>query len=108
MSALANASESSYDNRIQYTGPVEVTSIESLLKDSGPNIEREVVVEGRLVRQLSEDTFVLSDGNREIQIELDDDIALSAPINSSQKLRLFGEYESGNTPEIEVEHIEIL
>jgi uncharacterized protein YdeI (BOF family) len=39
---------------------------------------------------------------------LDDDIKLEAPLDEKQKLRLFGEYEGGNTPEIEVEHIQIL
>lgn len=108
LSSLANASDHSKNGNVKYNGPVNLDSIEELLKDTGYFTEKDVVVEGKLVRQISADTFILSDGKTEIQVELDDDITLKEPIESSQKLRLFGEYEGGNTPEIEVEYIQTM
>lgn len=107
VSALANASDKQSDV-VKYQGPVSLDTIDLLLQDTSYFAEKDVVVEGQLIRQISADTFILSDGKSEIQVELDDDIKLEAPLDEKQKLRLFGEYEGGNTPEIEVEHIQIL
>lgn len=107
---LAMAKDGHHDknNRIDYTGPVEVTSVDTLLTDTSMFTEKNVVVEGSLLRQVKGDTFIFSDGKGEIQVELDDDIIMSQPINETTKVRLFGEYEGGNTPEIEVDRIQIL
>ncbi|ASG01911.1 hypothetical protein CMV05_20315 [Vibrio anguillarum] len=93
---------------INYNGPIELTSVESLLKDTNMFTEKHVVVEGKLIRQIRKDTFVFSDGNGEIQVELDDDIHFTAPLNAETKVRLYGEYEGGLTPEIEVDQIQVL
>jgi uncharacterized protein (TIGR00156 family) len=106
--ASANDGHHQQSNRISYTGPVEITSVDTLLKDTSMFTERNVVVEGKLLRQVKGDTFIFSDGKGEIQVELDDDIIMNQPLNDTTKIRLFGEYEGGNTPEIEVDHIQIL
>ncbi len=48
------------------------------------------MVEGNLVRQLRNYTFMFSDGSNEIQVELDDDIHLNATLTPETKVRLFG------------------
>lgn len=106
--AMAKDGHHDKNNRISYTGPVEVTTVDSLLADTGMFTEKNVVVEGVLLRQVKGDTFIFSDGKGEIQVELDDDIIMAQPVDETTKLRLFGEYEGGNTPEIEVDHIQIL
>ncbi|ENM5733133.1 YgiW/YdeI family stress tolerance OB fold protein [Vibrio mimicus] len=93
---------------VQFQGPVEVVKVQSLLDSSNPFMEKKVVVEGNLVRQLRKDTYMFSDGSNEIQVELDDDIRLNATLTPETKVRLFGEFENGRTPEIEVDHIELL
>lgn len=70
--------------------------------------EQHVVVEGRVIRQLSGDKFMFNDGTTEVQIELDDDIHLAAPLDATTRVRLYGEFEGGNTPEIEVDRIQVL
>jgi len=95
-------------NNVTYTGPVEAISIESLLADTGMFTEKDAVVDGKIVRQINKDTFVFSDGSSEIQIELDDDIQLLQPLTADTSIRIFGEYEGGKTPEIEVDHIQVL
>ena len=93
---------------VQYIGPVEIETVDSLLADTSMFTEKNVVVEGHLLRQVKGDTFIFSDGKGEIQVELDDDINMTQPIDHTTKLRLFGEYEGGNTPEIEVDRLQIL
>lgn len=95
-------------NNLQYTGPVETISVTELLKDTSMFAEQDVVIDGHIIRQINKDTFVFTDGEAEIQVELDDDINLTTPLTAESKVRLFGEYEGGNTPEIEVDHISVL
>ncbi|EEX94082.1 protein ygiW [Vibrio orientalis CIP 102891 = ATCC 33934] len=106
--AMAKDGDNHHRTTLQYTGPVEVVTVDSLLKDTSMFTEKNVVVEGQLIRQVKGDTFIFSDGKGEIQVELDDDINMTQPIDHTTKLRLFGEYEGGNTPEIEVDRIQVL
>lgn len=105
-----NNSDSNHKHQsaIAYTGPIETVSVATLLADTSMFAEQEAIVDGKIVRQLKNDTFVFSDGQSEIQIELDDDILLAQPLTADTKVRIFGEYEGGKTPEIEVDHIQVL
>ncbi|MEZ9451527.1 hypothetical protein BCT41_19580 [Vibrio splendidus] len=103
-----NNSNSKHESAIAYTGPIETVSVATLLADTSMFAEQEAIVDGKIVRQLKNDTFVFSDGQSEIQIELDDDIRLAQPLTADTKVRIFGEYEGGKTPEIEVDHIQVL
>ena len=93
------------DNSIRFDGPTQVTSVSAL---KGVKMgEQPAVVEGSIVRQLNHDKFLFNDGTGEIVVELDDDIYLNQNINSSTKLRMFGEYEAWSN-EMEVEHVIVL
>jgi len=93
--AIALANNSSTAQGISFDGPVNVSVVSELLKDSNMFTEKDVVVEGTLVRQLNKDTYIFTDGSAEIQVELDDDIRFTQTINSNTRLRLFGEFEGG-------------
>lgn len=103
-----NNSNSKHESPIAYTGPIETVSVATLLADTSMFSEQDAIVDGKIVRQLKNDTFIFSDGQSEIQIELDDDIHLAQPLTADTKVRIFGEYEGGKTPEIEVDHIQVL
>ncbi|MCG9595750.1 NirD/YgiW/YdeI family stress tolerance protein [Vibrio sp. Isolate25] len=103
---LAKADHTS--SGIQFNGPVDLSTVDSLLADSNMFTEKNVVVDGNIVRQVKGDTFVFSDGKSEIQIEIDDDVRLNQTIDATTNLRIFGEFEGGNTPEIEVDRIQLL
>ncbi|HDY8107715.1 TPA: NirD/YgiW/YdeI family stress tolerance protein [Vibrio vulnificus] len=103
--AIVLANNPSTVQGISFDGPVNVSVVSELLKDSNMFTEKDVVVEGTLVRQLNKDTYIFTDGSAEIQVELDDDIRFTQTINSNTRLRLFGEFEGGNTPEIEVDSL---
>lgn len=93
---------------LSYHGPVETVTVAELLQDTGMLTERDAVVEGQLVKQINADTFIFSDTTGEIQVEVDDDVQVPQAINASTRLRLYGEYEGGRTPEIEVDRIQVL
>lgn len=95
------------DEYINYQGPVAITKVSQLLADQSMFTETQVVLEGQLVRQMSADTFIFSDGEAEIHVEIED-INFKQPLNHQTKLRIFGEYEGGSTPEVEVEHIQVI
>ncbi|WP_063660495.1 YgiW/YdeI family stress tolerance OB fold protein [Aliivibrio fischeri] len=98
-----------HDSRtFHYTGPVEITSVAELLTDTSMFAEQDAIIDGRIIRHIRKDKYVFTDGTKEIQIELDDDISQPTAINETTKVRIFGEYEGGSTPEIEVERIQLL
>ncbi|EGQ8038614.1 TPA: NirD/YgiW/YdeI family stress tolerance protein [Vibrio alginolyticus] len=95
-------------SNLQFNGPVTVEKLDALLNDSNMFTEKDVVVEGNLLRQVRADKFIFSDGSGEVMVELDDDIQLNTPIDHKTKVRLFGEFEGGNKPEIEVEQLVVM
>ena len=106
---VAMAKDHNHDqSSIQFNGPVTVEKVDALIKDSSMFTEKDVVVEGNLLRQTRADQFIFSDGSGEIMVELDDDIRLTTPIDQTTKVRLFGEFEGGSKPEIEVEHLVVM
>ena len=95
-------------SNLQFNGPVTVEKLDVLLNDSNMFTEKDVVVEGNLLRQVRADKYVFSDGSGEVMVELDDDIRLNSPIDHTTKVRLFGEFEGGNQPKIEVDKLVIM
>ncbi|MGR5236045.1 YgiW/YdeI family stress tolerance OB fold protein [Vibrio alfacsensis] len=93
---------------VQFNGPVNVEKVGALIADSNMFTEKDVVVEGNLLRQTRADQFIFSDGSAEILVELDDDIHQMTPIDQTTKVRLFGEFEGGSKPEIDVEHLVVM
>ncbi|MDD9175315.1 NirD/YgiW/YdeI family stress tolerance protein [Aliivibrio finisterrensis] len=94
--------------QLNYTGPVSTITVAELLKDTSMFTEKNAIVDGKIIRHIRKDKYLFSDGTTEIQIELDDDISLPSAINETTKVRLFGEYEGGKVPEIEVDRMQIL
>lgn len=90
---------------IQYNGPVDLTPLASLKEIRWG--DKDVIVEGRLIRQLANGDFILSDGKDEIVVELDDDLKLSDAIDQNTKVRIFGEYE-GWDKKLEAEYIQMV
>ncbi|MFB9136806.1 YgiW/YdeI family stress tolerance OB fold protein [Vibrio olivae] len=106
--ALADDKQQQVNRGIQYNGDMQVERLSDLVSEAPNHIERDVIVEGILVRRISDERFVFSDGKDQIEVELDDDIHLDQPIDNKTKVRLFGEYENEHQPEIEVDHIQII
>ena len=94
---------------INYTGPaINVTTVAENLESIGRFSEANVVLEGQLIHQISADKYMFADATGQVIVELDDDIQLPVAIDNTTKLRLFGEFEGGATPEVEVDNIKLL
>lgn len=104
---LAFAGDREQEKKYVTYSTADLTPVAEMLKDTSWTAEKDVVTEGHLIKQISKDTFIFTDGDAQIQVELDD-IVLTQPLNAESKIRLYGEYEGGSTPEIEVEHLQIL
>ncbi|MBM7037027.1 YgiW/YdeI family stress tolerance OB fold protein [Vibrio ulleungensis] len=91
--------------QIEFAGPAELTPISELLKDTGFFSERDAIVEGYFIKQLNEDTYIFSDGESEIQVELEKRARFEGTLTPDTHVRIYGEFEGGKTPEIEVERI---
>jgi uncharacterized protein YdeI (BOF family) len=92
-------------SQIEFAGPAELTPISSLLEDTGYFAEQDAIVEGYFIKQLNEDTYLFSDGESEIQVELEKRARFDGTLTPETQVRIYGEYEGGSTPEIEVERI---
>ncbi len=94
---------------INYTGPaINVSTVAENLDNVGRFSELDVVLEGKLIHQISADKYMFADDSGQVIVELDDDIKLPAAIDNNTLLRIFGEFEGGSTPEVEVEYIKLL
>lgn len=105
---LAIAKDHNRDG-INYTGPAQnIATVAATVKDAGRFTEIDVIMEGRLIHQISADEFMFQDDSGKVRVEIDDDIRLPTPIDAETKLRIFGEFEGGSTPKVEVEHIKLI
>ncbi|MCG7490473.1 NirD/YgiW/YdeI family stress tolerance protein [Vibrio sp. Of14-4] len=105
---LAGIASSEIPSGIQFNGPVNLTTVDSLLDDNSVFTKRNAILDGHIVRQISIASFIFSDGKREIQIEVSDKVKLDQSIDANTDLRIFGKFSGGNSPEIEVDHIQVL
>ena len=91
-------------SHINYSGPVETVSLAKLKTFKWGDTD--VIVEGKLIRQLTNGNFILSDGNDEVTVEFDG-IKLKDSIDQNTMVRLYGEYEAWDK-ELEAEYVQIV
>lgn len=106
---VAMAKDHDNANNINYTGPAaKVTTVAENLENVGRFSEIDVILEGKLIHQISGDKYMFQDDSGKVVIELDDDIKLPTAIDDTTQLRIFGELEGGSTPKVEVEYIKLI
>ncbi len=89
-----------------FNAPEQVSSLASL-KNSRKMKEQNVIIEGKIIYQITHDSFMFSDGIVMVVINLSEDVRLKQDINEDTPLRLFGEYSVWGD-EFSVERIKIL
>lgn len=95
----------------QYTGPSAMPTYQSVagvLKN--PVDDARVTLEGHILKQISKDKYIFSDGTARITVEIDHKYLPATPINDKTKVRIRGEIEThaGRAPEIDVEYLTIV
>lgn len=95
----------------QYVGPGAqpvATTVQAVL--SKPVDDLRVVLRGKIVRQVSSDKYVFSDGKHEIRVEIDDRLFPARPVTATTTVEIVGEVEKDfmESPEIDVEALHIV
>ena len=93
---------------VQYTGPVEVATIEQVIAADSWFGEDDFTLEGKVVKQLTNSTYLFSDGTDEMTIKLKAKGDLN--FSDTDTVRISGEYDSDmfEDPEFEVEKLTVL
>ncbi|WP_164876050.1 YgiW/YdeI family stress tolerance OB fold protein [Falsirhodobacter deserti] len=85
----------------QYTGPVEPAEespekyVPMTIGEALSNTEdgKKAVLEGMLVRKIGNESYILSNGRREIEVEIDNDDFPETPVSETTRVRLEVELE---------------
>jgi uncharacterized protein (TIGR00156 family) len=75
-----------------------------------PNDGDLVTVEGMLIRKVGDETYVLSDGTTEINVEIDDDDFPTQQVSETTRVRIEGEVDTHlmRETDIEADRVEVL
>ncbi len=95
----------------QYVGPgaqPAVTSLKAVL--DRPVDDQLVVLRGTLVKQVSSDKYIFSDGAQEIRVEIDRDVFPARQIGPTTRVEIVGEVEKDfmTSPEIDVDTLRVI
>lgn len=93
---------------INYTGPVETTSVADMIANDSWFSDQNYILEGHITKQLTNRTFVFSDGVDELTIKLKS--KQNSTFSEKDKVRIKGEYEHDwfESAEFEVKQITVL
>lgn len=103
----------------QYTGPsatVALTTVTAILKApvtailKAPVEDQDVVLTGVLLKKLSKDKYIFSDGSDQIRVEIDSKYMLNLTLDENTRVEIRGEVEKDflESPEIDVKMIRVL
>lgn len=109
--AIALACGSASAALAQYTGPSATPAyrnVGEVLKN--PVDDTKVAFTGHLLRKVSNDKYMFSDGTGEIRVDIDDKYFPPTPISEKTKVQIRGEVEKDflESPEIDVESLAVV
>jgi uncharacterized protein (TIGR00156 family) len=109
---LATALVSASFASAQYVGPSETkapdVSVREILK--APVDDQKVVLQGYILRKISREKYIFSDGTAEIGVEIDTDDFPKQPINEKTRVEIRGEVDKHlfKPTDIDVDQIIVL
>lgn len=95
----------------RYTGPSAMPtykSVAGVLKN--PVDDAHVTLQGHIIKQISKDKYLFSDGTAKITVEIDRKYFPATPVNAKTKIEIRGEVDKdvGRKPEIDVKSLTIV
>lgn len=107
--AMAKDCNKGHGPAFNYTGPVaNLTTVAEGLEKVGSFNDIDVVLEGKLIKQINKKTFLFEDETGTINVELERRIRLPKDIDENTKVRIYGELEGGSNPEVEADFIKLI
>jgi uncharacterized protein (TIGR00156 family) len=88
----------------QYTGPGAqpvATDLQTVLDK--PVDDQRVILRGKLIRQVSTDKYIFSDGSREIRVDIDRKLFPARPIAATTQVEIVGEVEKDFLESLEID-----
>lgn len=94
----------------QYSGPGAQAPVQSVAAVAAAKDDAVVDITGFIVRQLTADKYLFSDGKQQIRVEIDSAVFPRQPISEKTRVRIHGEQEKDflESPEIDVKLVEVL
>lgn len=94
----------------QYTGPSAQPQVTTAAAAANAADDTQVVLEGKLISQISNDTYWFQDQTGKIRVDIDRKRLPAEPINHNTRVRLRGEVDKHLTKatEVDVDQVEIL
>lgn len=95
----------------QYIGPKAGKTYKTVAEvNKKPVDDSQVTFEGYLLKQVSNEKYIFSDGTGEIRVEIDNQDFPNVPVDAKTKILIKGEVEKDflESPEIDVDIVQVL
>lgn len=94
----------------QYTGPGSQPQVTTAAVAANAADDTKVILEGKLISQINDDTYWFQDQSGKIRVEIDRKRLPLEPINQDTRVRLYGEVDKHRIKptEVDVKQVEIL
>jgi uncharacterized protein (TIGR00156 family) len=92
-----------------FEGPGATSKVMSVTSVKDMRDDIKVVLEGYLIRQISDEHYIFKDDTGEIEVEIDDEDFRGAKVTPNTKLRISGEVDKDwDSIKIDVDYLETL
>lgn len=92
-----------------FEGPGATSKVISVVSINDMEDDTEVLLEGYLTRQISDEHYIFKDDTGEIKVEIDDEDFRGTKVTPDTKLRIMGEVDKDwESTKIDVDYLEIL
>lgn len=92
-----------------FEGPGATSKVMSVTSVNDMGDDTKVILEGYLIRQISDEHYIFKDDTGEIEVEIDDEDFRGAKVTPDTKLRISGEVDKDwESIKIDVDYLKIL
>lgn len=100
----------SFSSLAQYTGPGHLVKTDLAQILDKPVDDDLVTLQGYLIKKVSSDKYLFSDGKNQIRVEIDQDVFPTQPFDDKDLIQIEGEVEKDflESPEIDVKRLTVI
>jgi uncharacterized protein (TIGR00156 family) len=92
-----------------FDGPGATSSVVPVTTVNDMGDDTKIILEGYLIKQISDEHYIFKDNTGEIEVEIDDEDFRGAKVTPKTKLRISGEVDKDwESIKIDVDYLEIL
>jgi uncharacterized protein (TIGR00156 family) len=92
-----------------FKGPGAIPKVETVQSISNLHDDRNVTLEGYLIKKIKSEHYLFKDGTGEIEVEIDDEDFRGKQVTPQTRIRIIGEVDKdNNTITIDADYLEVL